>query len=345
VSSEQSHTPCFEQLGAAGTPAGSCSSSSLEPLESKRQQPGEYLRFSRYGSPEHDIQPITPEESTFRHSGWAARRAQIFRAFETTGVSEARRSSFANCGSGLWLETNADGSDIHLACNKCHDRWCIPCGTERGGLIREKLNQHLAGRIVKMLTLTLRHSNTPLTDQIDRLLLSFNRLKHRSAWKNHVAGGVAFMELKIGEKDHCWHVHLHILLEASFWEQREISQEWHAVTGDSCIIHITKIADSEHASHYVTKYITKPADSSVFANPAKLQELVISLRGRKLIMPFGTWRSMKLSEKPEATDDWKPVQQVHVLQSRAREGDVESIRWLEAAIRKWPLFASTFGFG
>lgn len=150
------------------------------------------------------------------------------------------------------------------------------------------------------------------------------------------------MELKVGEKDGLWHVHLHILIEATFWEQREISLEWHGVTGDSSIIHITKINNSEHASRYVTKYVTKPADQSVFNNPNKLDELIIGLRGRKLIMPFGSWRSMKLSERPTATDDWKPIQSVEVLRSNARSGDVTAIHWMEAAARKWPLFRSLF---
>ena len=37
----------------------------------------------------------------------------------------------------------------------------------------------------------------PLTDQLDRLLLSFNRLRHRRSFIDHVVGGVAFIEMKI----------------------------------------------------------------------------------------------------------------------------------------------------
>jgi hypothetical protein len=150
------------------------------------------------------------------------------------------------------------------------------------------------------------------------------------------------MELKVSEKDGLWHVHLHILVEATFWDQREIAHEWHAVTGDSCIVHITKIQNADHAAHYVTKYITKPADSSVFAVNSKLDELIIALRGRKLIMPFGTWRSMKLTEKPAKQDGWSTIQSIDTLVSRARDGDPESARFLEAASRKWPLLSKWF---
>lgn len=342
ASTNESAKSAFDEQGQPVPGLNLSSLTSLEPLESKRQLDGSHIRFSRYGSPEHDIEPITPEESTFRHSGWAVRRTQIFAAFNRCGFNDARKSSFANCGSGLWLQTNEAGDDLHLSCNKCHDRWCIPCGTERAGLIRQKLDEHLHGKTVRMITLTLRHSQTPLTDQIDRLLASFNRLRHRKSWRQHIDGGVAFMEIKVGEKDGLWHVHLHILTEGSFWDQREISLEWHAVTGDSSIIHITKINGSEHAAHYVTKYITKPADSSVFAIEARLDELVIALRGRKLIMPFGTWRRMKLSEKPATTDEWKNVNSVDSLLINAREGDAQAQRWLAAACRKWPLFAQLF---
>lgn len=150
------------------------------------------------------------------------------------------------------------------------------------------------------------------------------------------------MELKVGERDGLWHVHLHVLIEATYWEQREISHEWHAVTGDSSIVHITKVNSADHAAHYVTKYITKPADSSVFAVTDKLDELIVALRGRKLIMPFGSWRSMKLSEKPTKTEQWKAVASIDSLCRDAREGDKEAIRWLEAAQRKWPLFKQLF---
>lgn len=194
-----------------------------------------------------------------------------------------------------------------------------------------------------MLTLTLRHSRTLLVDQIKRLYVCFNNLRRRQAWRDHVVGGVAFLELKVSERDDLWHVHLHVLCEGSFWDQREISREWHAVTGDSSIVDVRRVQDGPLAAVYVTKYVTKPADNSVFARREKLDEIICSLRGTKLCLPFGTWRSLKLMEKPKADVAWISVGSISNLQRRARENDVEAIRFLEAAARKWPLFATLFG--
>ena len=88
-----------------------------------------------------------------------------------------------------------------------------------------------------MITLTLRHSDTPLRDQIKRLSQCFNNLKRREWWKSRVKGGVMFTELKIG-RDNKWHVHCHIIAESSYLPNHELSQEWHAVTGDSPVVDV-----------------------------------------------------------------------------------------------------------
>jgi hypothetical protein len=340
-SPEHSSPLCFGPNGvpAVGTPTAS---SSLDTLETNQQRAGLYIKTSSFGSCEHDTEAITEEESTFRHSGWAVRRAQIWNSFTRCNVTARRTDRFANCGSGLWLQKNEDATELHLSCNKCHDRWCIPCQNERAALIREKIAQHLSNRHVRMMTLTLRASQTPLRDQIARLYRSLTNFRRRESWKAHVTGGCAFLEAKIGEQSGLWHVHLHLLLEGSFWDQREISHEWHCVTGDSSIVHIGRRGDRESMAHYVTKYVTKPADSSVYAVNAMLDELMIAMRGVRLALPFGTWRHLRLSEKPKCDVKWISINSVDYLRSMARDGDPEAIRWLAAASRKWPLFKQTF---
>lgn len=327
-----------------GVPAAAAASASslVHTLETNQQRAGVYIKTVSYGSCEHDIQAATKEEQHFRHSGWCSRRAQIWKAFASSGIGSKRCESFANCGSGLWLQRDEAGTDLHLSCNKCHDRWCIPCQNDRASLIREKICQHMSGRTVRFLTLTLRHSNTPLRDQIARLYRSFSNFRRRESWKRHVHGGVAFFETKIAESDGLWHCHLHILIEGSFWEIREICREWHCVTGDSSICHLKATDSSEQMASYVTKYVTKPADASVFAIPDKLSELIISLKGTRLALPFGTWRHLKLMEKPAVDVKWISISSIETLKASAASGDPDALRWLEAASRRWPLFSQSF---
>lgn len=250
---------------------------------------------------------------------------------------------FANCGSGLWLEFNAAKDDIRCRCNRCHDRWCIPCQTERACRMRETVARLIDAHHPRFLTLTLRHSDTPLADQITRLYVSFALFRRRAAWKSHVKGGAAFLELKLSEKTGLWHVHLHCLITGSFWDQREISTEWHAVTGDSSIVDVRRISSSEDAARYVTKYVTKPIDSTVYRDTNRLDEAIISFRGRRLCMTFGSWRSEKLDDVPDDDQEWHGLGRLDCLVTKARAGDTDALRWVEGARRKWPLLIAMMG--
>lgn len=342
---EESSLHLLRPIHSAFVPDGGNSippSSLVHTLETNQQRAGLFIKSVSFGSCDHDIQAATKEEQAFRHSGWATRRAQIWNGMCRTGTSNRRKEAFANCGSGLWLQKSEDGQELHLSCNKCHDRWCIPCQNDRAALIREKVCRHMAERTTRFLTLTLRHSDTPLRDQIARLYRSFSNLRRRESWKAHVTGGCAFFEAKIAESDGLWHPHLHVILEGSWWDIKEICREWHCVTGDSSIAWIKPSDGTERMAHYLTKYVTKPADSSVYALPDKLDELIISLKGVRLALPFGAWRHLNIMEKPERDTKWISIASVEKLQLDAASGDTEAIRYLEAAARKWPLFAQAF---
>lgn len=250
--------------------------------------------------------------------------------------------AFCNCGSGVWLQVNKAGDDVKIVCNTCRDRWCVPCQSKRAAQIRESLTRILHGKTYRHIVLTLRASNTPLKDQLDRLNRSFQVLRRRDSWKQHVEGGVAVLELKVGEGSGMWHPHLHILCEGSFYDQKELSNEWHAVTGDSSITWICRNKSIDEDAGYLTKYITKSADASVFQHEEMFDELVISLRGRRLCTTFGSWRGIELepSEKPDG--EWLSIGRVDSLISKAKSGDVEALRWVDVLIRKYPLFSEHF---
>lgn len=150
------------------------------------------------------------------------------------------------------------------------------------------------------------------------------------------------MEVKLSEKDGMWHVHYHCLITGSYWDQKEISTEWHAVTGDSSIVDVRRIASSEDAARYVTKYVAKPIDSSVYRSEQHLDEAVIAFRGRKLCCTFGSWRGEKLEETPDDTQTWHAIGSLGCLISKARDGDSDAARWVEAARRKWPLLIACY---
>lgn len=315
-------------------------SSSLDPLETNPPRPPQtHIRHDGYVNSEFAIQPITAQESEFRHSSWAVLRSKTYEALKRVQTNSQRLDRFCNCGSGAWLYVSKTGDDLAMRCNKCKDRWCLACQRERAATITNALLSIMSARTCRFVTLTLRHSQTPLADQIDRLYRSFSTLRRRESWRENVKGGAGFLEVKIG-RDNLWHVHLHLILEGRWWDQREIASEWHAVTGDSSIVDVRKITDDGEAAGYVTKYVTKPAHSDVYHSPDRLDEMIVALRGRRLCMTFGTWRGIELEPDDASGIEWQPIGSLDSLRSKAADGDPDALRWMYAAARKWPLFSA-----
>lgn len=304
-------------------------SSLLDPLETKSPLPGIKLFYANYRRPEFAARPASLRESTFRHSGWRIRRLKIWEALQKSGQSGNRLEQFVECGSAMWLQHSPTDGDLRFICNHCHDRFCVPCQATVARTITNNLTGIIAARHVRFLTLTLRHSNTPLRAQIDRIRRSFLVLRRRAEWKSHVDGGAAFIEVKLSARDGMWHVHLHCLIEGSFWEQREISREWHEVTGDSSIVDVRRISQGADAARYVTKYVTKAIDDSLLNNHDKLIEAIVALKGTPRVITFGAWRAMQLTKPPKDEREWQNVASLDTLVERAKAGDDEARTWLD----------------
>jgi hypothetical protein len=315
--------------GAAGT--------SLDPLESNPPPPSAHLICPRFGSSEWDTHPpITELESTFRHSGWAARRRQVWAAFNRLGVSQRKLEAFADCGNSCFVQVSPAGDDVRLTCNQCHDRHCLACAAAKGARIAANINAHIAGRAIKMVTLTQRASETPLRDQITAILRDFAALRRRKVCRRCFTGGAAFLEIKIGENSGLWHVHLHILVEGAYLDQKTLSAEWLAVTGASFIVHIEAVRDHGHAAAYVTKYVTKPASAQVYNTPARLDEFIGALKGRRLCATFGTWRGLKLDDQEPPPEGFICAGSLDSLVSAARDFDARAIAVLQLVLAKYP---------
>ena len=293
-----------------------------------------------YGSREFDIEPASILEKTFRHGGWARRRRLIFDAMRRVGFRHHRLDNFAECGAGAWVMKRLDGQDLKIQSNCCHDRFCVPCGITRATTLTQNLKSQVKDMQPLFITLTLRHSSTPLKEQMDRLYRSFLVLRRRPFWLAAIKGGAAFFEVKISERDGLWHPHLHILADGRFIPKLELSIQWHSVTGDSSIVDIKRPRAAGEVAAYVTKYVTKPADSSVYEHPDKLDELLTTLRGRRLVATFGDWTKLKLTEILPDGHTWVPVMHLDELLHAAAAQEPAALDLLEALQRKYPSFAN-----
>lgn len=133
------------------------------------------------------------------------------------------------------------------------------------------------------------------------------------------------MEIKRKPLDDGWNAHLHIISEGKYLEQSKIKNLWHKITKDSYIVDIRKIKNDKHIIHYITKYISKGLQANISHNQDYLQEAILALRGTKLITTYGTWRKLKLREKPCVDlSDWEPIEKISEIIKSALRGNKEA---------------------
>lgn len=252
--------------------------------------------------------PIDPLEETFRHSYWAPDRQRYFDSLLRCKCNANRVMRYASCGSDAIVECNHAAQEYRIRANYCHDRFCQPCAAARGRQIAAAIHGKISLPRVRFVTLTLCHSDKPLTEQVDRLRDGFATLRHKPLWKRAVSGGVAVMEIKLSKSDK-WHPHLHCIIEGQFIDQKELSALWRQITGDSYIVDIRAV-DQDDAMHdvskYVCKYVCKPAGVDVVRNPDRLDEYVLAMKGQRVFNLLGTWRKYAKDADAEPVDEPTP---------------------------------------
>ncbi len=260
----------------------------------------------------------------FRHSGWAGHRRLVYEALVRTHQSVSRIVSFADCGWASYIVmSDADPPVYRVAGSSCHDRFCNPCATERARVVAQNVIDRLGTTRVRFITFTVRHSTQQLADLVDHLYTSFRCIQRTRLWREHVKGGVGFLEVKYSERSLSWHPHLHVLAEGKFLDKRLLQQTWHVITGDSRNVDIRRPGGATAVARYVTKYASKPLNTSFIHDKRLLDEAILALRGRRLCCTFGGWRGVLLVDKPDE-DGWTNVGPLTEWIRRAAKGDPEA---------------------
>jgi hypothetical protein len=236
---------------------------------------------------------------SFRHSGWQGDRARIYEAFSRTAQPQARQLNFLNCGAHAHVLRNLEDPSVYrVAGSGCHDRFCLPCANERSRAIALNVLDVVEQRTLRFLTLTVKSDDEPLAQLLDKLQQSFHNLRRTKLWKKCVTGGVAFLEINWSVDRQRWHPHFHILIEGTYLPYRQLRNLWYAITGDSFVIEIRLVRSSTQAAKYVTKYASKPFNTTFVAIPQRLDEAIVALKGRKLLVTFASWRGITLARTP-----------------------------------------------
>ncbi len=205
------------------------------------------------------------------------------------------------CCSSACIAADPEAGVVRMEQARCNSRVCPRCSMMRA--------RELEGRVVEaidgidspgLITLTLASTDQPLRTQLDRLKVCFRALRRRRAWKDHVKGGIAVVEVTYSARLGQWHPHLHVLADFAYWHQKALSLEWLAVTGDSQICDIRRVASKRAMARYVAKYVTKGSDSASLPG-RRIAEWALAIAGLRIAQPFGHLHGMKTrTDRPKS---------------------------------------------
>jgi hypothetical protein len=182
-----------------------------------------------------------------------------------------------------------------------------------------------------MLTLTTAHSALPLCEQIDGLYASFRRLRASKLWQANRPKGYAVLEITYNAERCEWHPHLHLLADTPYMPHDKLRNAWTAATkGTASIVDIRRVnrRDVERYEHYLTDYLTKPADSTILNSTPLLTEWIDGLTHRKVLIRFGRPKLADEPAKPVDPQDWSLIGSLIGLLAGLARNNSRATYWL-----------------
>ena len=213
-----------------------------------------------------------------------------------------------HCRKFATFASNADTAEVKVMASSCRDRWCPMCAAEKASFANKQTLAYLQGlRKPRFLTLTLKHSELDLAEQLQFLQECFRKLRSRVYWKAKIKGGIWFLQVHRSESDGLWHPHLHIVIDGYYVEQAVLSDLWKLVTYGSLVLDIRRIHDAESTAQYVSRYASRPARLEHMPLADRV-EMIESLHGKRLCGTFGTAKCVTLTPpKVERDGEWQEV--------------------------------------
>lgn len=127
-------------------------------------------------------------------------------------------------------------------------------------------------------------------------------------------GGIVSVEVTYNELTDTWHPHAHLLLDGPFLPWAELRNAWHELTSrdggtPAWIVDVRRVKADPDGSlaggiREVVKYATKPSKALVETDGgAVLAELLLALRGQRLVSAFGSLHGIPAAELEPDVDD------------------------------------------
>jgi replication protein len=300
-------------------------STSLVPLETNGQ-------FSRIGT----------ASQLKLHRRWWGLRDRIITAFERSDDEslQNRGSRLDGCCASPLVHGAPNGkATLVLQC--CRDRLCPRCQRARGREASTRISKLIRGwSSCRFATLTLKHRDSELSAELNRIHEAFRSLRKSPEWKARVREGVWSIEVTRNPASKKWHVHIHLLFQGEYFPQKLLSSLWLAATEDSPVVDVRAVADREKTAHYIAEYVSKPLDAEQWSNE-EICEYAAAMHGRRLIHTFGKAHgarvdSSEVSENEAASEFVAPLRP---LIAAADAGDSDARHAIEILCRISPVYA------
>ena len=136
------------------------------------------------------------------------------------------------------------------------------------------------------MTLTVKSELNFGREEIYKIRGYFRRLIRLRSWKKHVIGGLYVIE--ITHTKNGFHFHFHILYQGEYYPFEKLRYDWKYITGDSYIIWISGVRDSQNSFDYLLDYVTKSETGNI---PREV--FAREMKGIKLVQFFGVWTKIK----------------------------------------------------
>jgi len=278
---------------------------------------------------------------------YKACRQQLETWARTSCTDTTLRERILSCGMDAWVDYSPSTGRYRLRCTRCGFRACPICRQAWALNIRDKITSVLADVAPerrKLCTLTMRSSGCPLLSQVKNLWRSFRKLKQRKVWRENVSGYIAVLEVTYNEARDQWHPHLHLVLDAAFIAQAELSKQWLQVTLNSKIVDIRAVRSFDSISTYLGKYLVKPLQLPPTMAAERVDEYYRLFVGARFTRFGGTLKPNADEElwRPDYPEDWQPAMPLSVLLERLERGEIDATHMAQAIAREKELNARTY---
>jgi len=222
--------------------------------------------------------------------------------FLSTGMESSKLvKHYDDCCTGASMYHNRETGELKVISGACNLRWCPICARKRAYKVSRDIRAWLDGYVQpRFLTLTMKHSKLPLSEQIDLFQKSWRRFYRSVECKSHISQAIWAFQITYNKVRKEWHPHLHILYKGEFWDKKEISRLWKICSNGSYIIDIRSTDDREHTIDYISRYVGRPCSLESIPE-SKYAELYYGTKGRRMFGQIGA-KKPKIIQPPTKLD-------------------------------------------